>query len=226
MMLCGIERFSAQVPFPDNAGAVACASQGLGKRFLLQGKGSQEPAAPKFCFWAPATGWKPLRKHESCRVLAGQDGSAGGGADGAGGIAVGEANSLGSQSVYIRRLIEFASIAADILPSKVIDKEQYDVGLPFTLGLENVYIDEYQGQQGNCFNNTFLHDGIFNDAAAICVEDLFRIPEYFTSPPHVYMMMHDFALLGTREEPARALRNVGSVRPARPTLDLRNSRRV
>ena len=177
MVLCGVEGFSAQMPFPDNAGAVACAPQGLGKRFLLQGKGSQEPAAPKFCFWAPATGWKPLRKHESCRVLAGQDGSAGGGADCAGGIAVGEANSLGSQSVYIRRLIEFASIAANILPSEVVDEEEYDICLFFILRLKNVstYEDEDEGQQYNFFNNTFRHDAPFNDGATVRVEDDFSV---------------------------------------------------
>ena len=62
-------------------------------------------------------------------ILSGLNGAAGGGADGSGGVSVGEAHSLAGELVEARRIDEVVAVTAEVAPAHVIDKDEDDVGL-------------------------------------------------------------------------------------------------
>jgi len=122
--------FAAEMPFADMPGTVAALLQCprqckfRGRQFLAVG-GVDEAAAQRM---HPSDGVDPVGDADARRVAARQDAGAGGGADGAGGVGLGEPHALRGQSVEGRGFVEVAAGAAEIPPAEVIDQNEENVG--------------------------------------------------------------------------------------------------
>jgi hypothetical protein len=103
-----------QVPLADDGGAVARGTEGLGQGAFGQGQAVLRPGADDADLEAVAHGVAP-----------GQEGGAGGGADGLD-VELLQADAGGGELVDVRRL-DFASVVADVLPAEVVGEEEDDV---------------------------------------------------------------------------------------------------
>lgn len=67
-------------------------------------------------------------------VLAGHDAGAGGRADLAGGVAIGEAHSLSGDAVDVGRFVKSRSLDGEVMQAEVVGEDEDDVGL-FIVGV-------------------------------------------------------------------------------------------
>ena len=75
-----------------------------------------------------ATG-DPIGELETGGVLAGEQRGAGGGADGAGGVGLGEAEAIAGERVEMRRFVIRMTGAAEVAPAEIVDEDEDNASL-------------------------------------------------------------------------------------------------
>lgn len=105
------------MPFADHGGLVAGGLEELGDGFTLWVQGVVEGVDAVLV-----------------TVLTGEDGGAGGGADGVGHEAVGEAGSLGGKAVDVGCAVDAAAVGGDGVGGVVVGHDEQDVGAGGGLG--------------------------------------------------------------------------------------------
>lgn len=103
---------AAELPFAGDGGFIACGLEEVGEGFLLGMEVAEVGVVSEV-------------------VFSGHEFDAGGGADG-GGVAVVEADALGSEGIEVGRFIVFGTVAGEAFPRDVIGHDEDDVGFLFS----------------------------------------------------------------------------------------------
>ena len=116
--------FFAEVPLADVSGLVSGGLEGFGDGGFLRRKvkirGLGDPLGDANALWC----------------FPSKEGGTGGGADGIGGIGIGEANSGGGELVKIGGFVILRALAAQVGPAEVVDEKDDDVGFGEGIGRE------------------------------------------------------------------------------------------
>lgn len=111
----------SEVPFADGSGGIALLFEGL--REHCGGAGEKAPIV--FRFGADDSG-----NTDEIRVASGEEGGAGGGADGTVGIEFGKADAIGEEGVNVGAFKVGGAVAGEISVAEIIDDDQEDVWFP------------------------------------------------------------------------------------------------
>ena len=126
-LLRRLESGPPEVPLADHPRGVPGALEPLGQRDLLERQGLAELRPVELLRGPVRPAREPVGQVEPGRVLAGHQGRAGGRADRARGIRLGEAPPPGGQPVEVRGPMELAPVTAEVRPPQVIRDDQDDV---------------------------------------------------------------------------------------------------
>ncbi len=108
--------FFAEVPLADVSGLVSGGLEGLGDGGFLRRKVKSRGLGD------------PLGDTDSLGRFPSEEGCTGGGADGIGGIGIGEANSGSGELIEIGGFVILRALAAQVGPAEVVDEEDDNVG--------------------------------------------------------------------------------------------------
>ena len=121
----------AEVPFAGEERGIAGGFQGFGERGRVEGEAVGVVGGEERGVAFPRGGLRGadvVGDAGALGPLAGEDAGARGGADGAGGVGIGEARALAGEAVEVRSLVERAAVAAEVLAAEVVGEEEDDVG--------------------------------------------------------------------------------------------------
>jgi hypothetical protein len=125
---------AAQVPFADVSRGVTGRPEDLGQGGRLARQVLEELGAQHLLVGPVGPAGQPVGQVQSGRHLARHQGRPRRRTDGAGGVAVGEAQSRGGQAVQVGRPVERAAVTAQVGPAEVVGQDQHDVVLARRLG--------------------------------------------------------------------------------------------